>query len=144
MMEIIGICISAFSILVAVGIACRTSISTAKDTAKKIAALEESTQKQIEGMKELATIQLELSILQINKELRDASTLYKQTSQRSMDEAQHELLSYQFGGRFDSLNQSQDKRKELNDSQNFYANQIKELQRIQARLYALKKEIGGE
>ena len=50
-MEILGICISAISILVAVGIACWTSRSSAKDTAKKLAALDKSTKDQIAALR---------------------------------------------------------------------------------------------
>ena len=60
---------SIASPLVAVFIAWWTSISSAKDTAKQIAALEESTTKQIESIKELARLQMDASIKQVELEI---------------------------------------------------------------------------
>ena len=88
-MEILGICISAISILVAVGIACWTSRSSAKDTAKKLAALEKSTKDQIaaldkstkdqvDSIKKLAKLQLDASIQQVDIELEKNLILAKQ------------------------------------------------------------------
>lgn len=82
-MEIIGICISAISILVAVGIACWTSISSAKDTAKKLAALEESTTKQVESIKELIKTQIELTKIQLNIKLWEADNKLEQKEQEN-------------------------------------------------------------
>lgn len=82
-MEILSICISAVSILVAVGIACWTSRSSAKDTAKKLAALEESTTKQVESIKKLAKIQIELNKIQLNAELWDAENKLEQKEQEN-------------------------------------------------------------
>ena len=55
--------------IVAVFIAWWMSRSSAKDTAKQIAALEESTTKQIESIKELARLQMDASIKQVELEI---------------------------------------------------------------------------
>ena len=62
--------------IIAVLLAWWASKSSAKDTAKQIAALEESTQKQVDSIKELARLQFEISTLQMSKELSDACNQY--------------------------------------------------------------------
>ena len=57
------------------------SRSSAKDTAKQIAALEESTTKQIESIKELARLQMDASIKQVELEIEKNLFLAKQAQQ---------------------------------------------------------------
>ena len=64
--------------LIAVLIAWWMSKSSAKDTAKQISALEESTSKQIESVKKLARIQIELTSIQMGKELWESRSRYLQ------------------------------------------------------------------
>ena len=71
--------------IIAVVIAIWASRSSAKETAKKIAALEESTTKQVESIKKLARIQIETAQIQINKELWEARTKHSQASQKKSD-----------------------------------------------------------
>ena len=72
---------SIASPLVAVFIAWWTSISSAKDTAKQIAALEESTTKQVESIKELARLQMDASIKQVELEIEKNLFLANQAQQ---------------------------------------------------------------
>lgn len=65
MMNIIVQWVTILSPIIAVGLAWWTSRSSAKDTAKQLAALEESTQKQVESMKKLAKTQIELTKIQL-------------------------------------------------------------------------------
>ncbi len=51
--------------IIAVLIAIWASRSSAKDTAKKLVALEESTKIQVESIKELTKIQIEITKLQL-------------------------------------------------------------------------------
>ena len=81
-MELAAIIIA---LIVPIGIAIWTVRSSAKDTAKQIAALEESTTKQIESIKELARIQIEITSIQLQKELAEARTGYLQASEKSMN-----------------------------------------------------------
>ena len=82
-MELIAIIIA---LIVPIGVAIWTVRSSAKDTAQQIAALEESTQKQVESVKELAKLQIEISKLQMSKELSDARNQYLKVSKKSMDQ----------------------------------------------------------
>ena len=81
-MELAAIIIA---LIVPIGIAIWTVRSSAKDTAKQIAALEKSTTKQIESIKELARIQIEITSIQLQKELAEARTGYLQASEKSMN-----------------------------------------------------------
>ena len=74
------------ALIVPIGVAVWTVRSSAKDTAQQIAALEESTQKQVESVKELAKLQIEISKLQMSKELSDARNQYLKTSKKSMNQ----------------------------------------------------------
>ena len=80
-MDILGYCISGISILVAVGIACWTSRSSAKDTAIKIAAIEDSTNKQVESIKALSKQQIDATIKQVELEIEKNLLLATQAKQ---------------------------------------------------------------
>ena len=67
--------------IVAVFIAWWMSKSSAKDTAKQIAALEESTTKQVESIKELARLQMDASIKQVELEIEKNLFLANQAQQ---------------------------------------------------------------
>lgn len=69
--------------IIAVLLAWWASRSSAKDTAKQIAALEESTTKQVESIKKLAKIQIELNKIQLNAELWDAENKLEQKEQEN-------------------------------------------------------------
>ena len=71
--------------IIAVLIAWWMSKSSAKDTAKQIAALEENTTKQIESIKQLARIQIEITSIQLQKELTEARTGYLKKKKKNMD-----------------------------------------------------------
>lgn len=155
-MEILGICISAISILVAVGIACWTSRSSAKDTAKKLAALEKSTKdqiaalelstkKQIESIKKLTKIQLEVSQIQTNMELSDSMIRERQTLKKRWDVIERE---YGFNGQpveigvaGDFYRNREEKEKNLEYEGEFYAKRRRMLMNYQNRLSELSKEL---
>ena len=67
--------------IIAVFIAWWMSRSSAKDTAKQIAALEESTTKQIESIKQLARLQMDASIKQVELEIEKNLFLANQAQQ---------------------------------------------------------------
>ena len=130
--------------IIAVLIAWWTVRSSSRDTAKKIDALEASTTKQIESIKELERLQLELTVIQINKELEEARLHYKQISDRSLDERIREEQFHQIGGQIEIIRQREDRKRDFDDRRDFYANQVKELHKCLEKIYALKKEQGGE
>lgn len=81
-----AIIISIVGWIITILIAIYAARSGSKDTAKKLAALEESTQKQVGSIKELARLQIEISTLQLSKELSDARNQYLKASQKSMNQ----------------------------------------------------------
>lgn len=143
MMEIIGICISAFSILVAVGIACRTSISTAKDTAKKIAALEESTKKQVESIKALSKQQIDATIKQVELEIEKNLILATQAKQEweGIQEINLSGMAHQVQWKDEVMRQFQEG-KPKRDYQ-LYCKFINDLEAIKKGLVADKKQFEG-
>lgn len=81
MMTIVVQWATILSPIIAVLIAWWMSKSSAKDTAKQIAALEESTTKQIESIKELARLQMDASIKQVELEIEKNLFLAQQAQQ---------------------------------------------------------------
>ena len=77
-MELIAIIIA---LIVPIGVAIWTVRSSAKDTAKQIAALEESTTKQVESIKALSKQMIEASIKQVELEIEKNQILAKQAMQ---------------------------------------------------------------
>lgn len=77
-MELAAIIIA---LIVPIGVAIWTVRSSAKDTAKQIAALEESTTKQVESIKELARLQMDASIKQVELEIEKNLFLANQAQQ---------------------------------------------------------------
>ncbi len=81
MMDVIVQWATILSPIIAVLIAWWMSRSSAKDTAKQIAALEENTTKQIESIKELSKQQIEASIKQVELEIEKNLLLATQAKQ---------------------------------------------------------------
>ncbi len=69
--------------IIAVLLAWWASRSSANATAKQIAALEESTQKQVDSVKELAKIQTKLTALQFEKEAWEVRHRWRQVSEET-------------------------------------------------------------
>ena len=165
-MEIIVLWVTILSPIIAVVIAVWTSRSSAKDSAKKISALEESTReqiaaleestkkqiaaleeattKQIESVKELTKIQLELSIMQIEKEATETHAHYEQASKRYWDELERNRTFNQYGLAEDSWRQRDDRRRDLTDKKEYNSNHLQDLHCYLKRLDELKEKVGGE
>lgn len=154
-MDIIVQWATILSPIIAVLIAWWTVRSSAKDTAKKIstleestreqiAALEENTTKQVESVKELTKIQIELSILQTNAELKKIAARHKSLTQKVYDETKNDMMFNQLGGPYDSLRQKENRRRDLMDDNDMALNELKETHELLAQLNNLKKRIGGK
>lgn len=79
----VAIWASIASPIIAVIIAVWSGRSSRRATAKQIAALEESTQKQVESVKELAKIQTKLAALQFEKEAWEVRHRWRQVSEET-------------------------------------------------------------
>lgn len=139
-MELVAIIIA---LIVPIGVAIWTVRSSAKDTAKQIAALEESTTKQIESVKELARIQIELTSIQMGKELWESRSRYLQASEKSMDalDDHFAMLGVPYNETITRMQDRQEKRKNLSLEQDFYSKQISMLNSYMERIKAIKGEL---
>lgn len=141
-MEIIGLLIA---FLVPIGVAVWTVRSSAKDTAKKIAALEESTTKQVESIKKLAKIQIKTNQTQIGIELEDTMTKEKQVLMKRWDHVNREYglngIPVEVGVAGDFYRNREEKDKNFEYESEFYEKRRKTLMRFQGQLNELTKEL---
>lgn len=139
-MELAAIIIA---LIVPIGIAIWTVRSSAKDTAKQIAALEESTTKQIESIKELARIQIEITSIQLQKELAEARTGYLQASEKSMNaiDDRFSMMGIPYNEVVARMQDKQEKQKNLSLEQDFYSKKIHWTDSYLKRVKELKMEL---
>ncbi len=129
--------------IIAVLIAWWMSKSSKEDTAKQIAALEESTTKQIESIKELARIQIEITSIQLQKELTEARTGYLQASEKSMDalDDRFSMMGIPYNDVVARMQDKQEKRKNLSLERDFYSKKINWTDSYLERVKELKMEL---
>ena len=137
-MEIIALLVA---FLVPIGVAVWTVRSSAKDTAKQIAALNESTTKQIESIKELSRLQMDASIKQVELEIEKNLFLAKQAQQEweGIQQINNGGLSHLVEWKTMAMNSFREKKPER-DYQ-LYSQFVKELQAIKQNLVASKKKL---
>lgn len=142
-MELIAIIVA---LIVPIAVAIWTVKSSAKDTAKQIAALEESTTKQIESIKELARIQIEITSIQLRKELTDARTSYLQVSEKSMDaiDDRFSMMGISHNDVIARMKDKQEKQKNLSLEQDFYSKKIHWTDSYLKRVEELKMKLDKE
>ena len=128
--------------IIAVLIALWASRSSAKDTAKKLVALEESTKIQVESVKELTKIQIEITKLQLEKELWEASLKYNQTAQRVNEESNRHLSN--FIPEMEAYHLREDKKKDMTDNCQLYAKRFEMLKKLYSKVDGLSKKVNGE
>ena len=132
---------SIASPLVAVFIAWWTSISSAKDTAKQIAALEESTTKQVESIKALSKQMIEASSKQVELEIEKNLFLAKQAQQEwnGIQSIKNGGLSHISEWRNGVMKEFQENKPERDYK--LYSQFVKELQIIKQSLETNKKKL---
>lgn len=132
---------SIASPLVAVFIAWWTSISSAKDTAKQIAALEESTSKQIESIKALSKQMIEASIKQVELEIEKNLFLAKQAQQEweGIEEINNSGMAHMV--EFKNLRMQQFREQKPERDSKLYSEFIKDLKVIKKGLEVSKKNL---
>lgn len=142
-MELIAIIVA---LIVPIAVAIWTVKSSAKDTAKQIAALEESTTKQIESIKELARIQIEITSIQLRKELTEARTSYLQVSEKSMDaiDDRFSMMGIPHNDVIARMKDKQEKQKNLSLEQDFYSKKIHWTDSYLKRVEELKMKLDKE
>ena len=128
--------------IIAVAIAILTSRSSAKATAKQVAALEESTKKQVESIKTLSKQMIEASIKQVELEIEKNLFNANQAKQEleGVERINNSEVSYQVQWRNEAMRQFQEKKPER-DYQ-LYCKFINDLGTIKQGLLANKKKLG--
>ena len=127
--------------IVAVFIAWWMSRSSAKDTAKQIAALEESTTKQVENIKELARLQMDASIKQVELEIEKNLFLAKQAQQEwvEIDQINNSGMASQVQWKEIRMQQFREQKPERD--YHLYSEFIKNLKTIKKGLEVSKKNL---
>ena len=122
--------------IVAVFIAWWMSRSSAKDTAKQIAALEESTTKQIESIKVLARLQMDASIKQVELEIEKNLFLANQAQQEweGIKEINNSGMASQVQWKEIRMQQFREQKPERD--YHLYSQFIKDLEKIKKRVLA--------
>lgn len=135
-MEIFALLIA---LLVPIGVAIWTVRSSSEDTAKQIAALQESTAKQVDAMIKVANTQIEVSKLQLEAELWDAENKFSQ----KMDESKYagERHSSMIGVPMNEytmhINAEREKEDKLSSELDYYAKRKIVLTSLKDRLKAI-------
>jgi hypothetical protein len=137
-MEFIAIIIA---LIVPIGVAIWTVRSSAKDTAKQIAALEESTTKQIESIKELSRLQMDASIKQVELEIEKNLFLAKQAQQEWEGIQSINNSGLSGNATWSEMVKKQYQEKKPERDYQLYSQFVKELQGIKQSLVASKKKL---
>lgn len=140
-MDVIVQWATILSPIIAVLIAWWMSRSSAKDTAKQIAALEESTTKQIESIKELSRLQMDASIKQVELEIEKNLFLAKQAQQEweGIKEINNSGMASQVQWKEIRMQQFREQKPERD--YHLYSQFIKDLEKIKKELLASKKKL---
>ena len=127
--------------IIAVLIAWWMSRNSAKDTAKQIAALEESTTKQIESIKELARLQMDASIKQVELEIEKNLFLANQAQQEwvEIDQINNSGMASQVQWKEIRMQQFREQKPERD--YHLYSEFIKNLKTIKKGLEVSKKNL---
>ena len=139
-MEMIAIIIA---LIVPIGVAIWTVRSSAKDTARQIAALEESTTKQVESIKELTLIQTKIAALQLEKETWEARHKWRQLSEESFKaiENDHSMAGFPMNEYTSMMHQRSERNNHLALEQDFYSKQISLLDGYSKRIKDILNEL---
>ena len=136
---------SILSPIIAVIIAIWASRSSAKASARQIAAVEEGNAKEIESIKRFAKTQIEVSLMQIEKELGEAKTRAQQTARKMSERQRQEEAAYQLGGSFPKeMWSGQNEQKSLADNHSYHTQQIVKLNQLQSQLLEMRKQFEEE
>lgn len=138
-----AIIITIIGWIITILIAVYAARSGSKDTTKKLAALEESTQKQVESIKELARMQIEISTLQLSKELSDARNQYLKMSQKSINqyESRNAMLGAPINEFTSMMHERREKANDLSAEREYCTKRIDMLNSYMDRMNAIKDKL---
>lgn len=127
--------------IIAVALAIWASRSSAKETEKKIAALEDSTRKQVESVKELSRLQIDALIKQVELEA-GKNLFYAKQAKQEWEGLQNTLnsgMSHMVNVREQIVRDFQEQKPKRDYE--LYCKFIKEIERFKERVEELKKNI---
>lgn len=138
-----AITISIVGWIITILIAVYAARSSAKDTAQQIAALEESTTKQVESIKELAKIQTKIAALQLEKESWEARHKWRQLSEENFKaiENDHSMAGFPMNEFTSMMHQRSERNNHLALEQDFYSKQISLLDGYTKRIKDILNEL---
>ncbi len=139
--DIVGYVITS---VIPIGIAIWTVRSSAKDTAKYITAISESTTKQVESVKKLTRALIEVNKIQIGNELQKERNYHVQINEKIGDVLDQKHISYQLGISATNTQNYDDKYDDLSYERDFHLKRMRDLSDCLARLSAISKEIEGD
>lgn len=136
-----AIIITIIGWIITILIAVFAARSGSKDTTKKLAALEESTQKQVASIKELARLQIDASIKQVELEIEKNLFLSKQAQQEweEIDKINNSGLASQVQWKEIRMQQFREQKPERD--YHLYSKFIDNLQDIKNGLVTSKKKL---
>lgn len=140
-MEVIVQWATILSPIIAVGLAIWANWHSRKDSAKQIAALEASTKEQVESIKTLAKLQIDVTIHQVNLELGKNLFLAEQAQQelRGMREINNSPFAHHSDYRNDAIRKFQEEKPERDFHR--YNDYIEVLQKIKESLEGYKNKL---
>lgn len=127
--------------IITIGVAIYTVKSSSKDTDRKIAAIEESTKKQVESIKALQTQQIEASIKQVELEIEKNILFATQAKQEweGINDINNSGAAYHAQAKELAMLAFQEKKPQRD--YNLYCKFIEDLTRIKKGLMAYKRTI---
>ena len=130
---------SIASPIIAVIIAVWSGVSSRRATAKQLAAIEESTAKQVDAMIKVANTQIEVSKLQLDAELWDAENKFSQKMDESKyaGERHSSMLGVPMNEYTMHINAEREKEDKLSSELNYYAKRKIVLTSLKDRLKAI-------
>ena len=139
----IAVWASIVSPIIAVIIAIWSGVSSRRATAKQLAAIEESTAKQVESVKELAKIQTKLAALQFEKEAWEVRHRWRQVSEETWKsiEDDERMSNIPHNEITEMIRHRRERDNHLLSEEKFYSKQLSSLDGYCKRVDEILKEL---
>ena len=138
MEEIIVQWATILSPIIAVIIACWTGWSTSRDASKQIKTMQESTQKEVDSMKKLASLQVEILAMQMELEQIKSRLLAKQNAEEKAEISQ--ILGINMTD-FRNMAMSDFNAKKSERDQKYLEAYLQQLDKLSNKIYQIREEI---
>ena len=115
--------------------------NSSRDTVKKIDAIEQSAIKQVERLKELSRLQLQITTIQLNKELWDANKNYQINNEQVVDLDGRNASFYVMAYGHEALERKRERNTEFALKRDFYSEQQRIIKRFLSQLENIKNQL---